>query len=492
MNAVIYARYSYSGQRDVSIEDQIREIEHYAKSHDYTIINVYADRAKTGRNDKRPQFQQMISDSKKRLFEVVFVYKYDRFARNQYDSVINKKRLKDNGVKVIAVMEPIPDGHGARILEAIYEATAEEYSENLSQNVLRGMKGNALKCMVNHQPPFGYQINKETRKFDVKPTEAAIVQTIFKMAIDGIKQDDILNYVKSTGKKMSKQWLYNVLKNERYTGVYIFSDIRVENGMPQIISKDDFEKVRKMMRKRQHAPQSNPYKFPLSGKTFCGKCGSLVVGETSINRYGTPYRYYVCGKAKKRAGGCSLRRRRADFLEHVIAEGLRATLFKPEVVDKLVENVYRCVMEGQGVKLESINDELKEIESKINNIRRNVERVANVPVTLLERLSELEGQRDLLLAERDAERLRVRLPKEDIKQFILNFNTQYDDELIRTFVTRVVLYDDHAVIEYDAGDDVINVPLKKSSHTTAQTSTNLDVYEPFYIENATLFVVVRF
>ena len=154
MNAVIYARYSSAGQRDVSIEDQVREIETYAKYHNLTIIHTYADRAMSGRTDKRPQFLKMVSDSEKHTFQYVLVYKHDRFARNQYDSVIYKKKLKDNNVKVIAVTEPIPDGHGAMMLEAIYQAMAEEYSENLSQNIKRGQKGNALKC-------FAYTIRRK-------------------------------------------------------------------------------------------------------------------------------------------------------------------------------------------------------------------------------------------------------------------------------------------------------------------------------------------
>ena len=492
MNAVLYARYSSTGQRDVSIEDQVREIERYAKAHDFTIINTYADRAMTGRNDKRPQFRQMISDAKKKLFQAVLVYKYDRFARNQYDAVVNKKRLADAGVNVIAVTEPIPDGHGAKILEAIYEAMAEEYSENLSQNVMRGMKGNALKCMANCRPSFGYQINEKTRMYETDPQDAPIVKNIFKMVLSGKRQKEVLAYMRSIGKPRSLCWLYTVLKNERYTGVYIFNDVRVENGMPQLVSKEDFEKVRMMMTKRQHAPQSNPYKFPLSGKVFCGKCGSLVVGETAVNHAGVPYRYYVCGKAKKRAGGCSLRRRRADFLEKSIADALRDVLFRPEIVDKLVESVYSCVMQSQGIRLESLDAELREVETKINNIQRNVERVENVPVTLLDRLCELEKQRDILLSERNAEQLRVRLPKEDIRSFILNFNTEYDDALLRTFVTKVILYDDHAVIEYDAGDSALDVPLQKVRTRCDERPPTFTCSNHFYIKNASLFIIVSF
>jgi hypothetical protein len=280
------------------------------------------------------------------------------------------------------------------------------------------------------------------------------------------------------------------LRNERYTGVYIYDNIRVEGGMPELVSKADFEKVRAIMLHRQHSPQANPAKFPLSGKVWCGKCGSLVVGESARNRFGSEYRYYVCGKQKKRAGGCNLRRRRADFLEHVVAQGLRDILFRPEVVDRLVEDVYRCMTESRGVRLESLNNERKEIESKIGNISRNIERVDNVPVTLLARLSELEKEKaqvDKAIAE---EELRIRLPKEGIKEFILNFNTEMDEPILRTFVTRVTLYDDRVEIEYDAsGDNKFDVKLP-DSHTETSSPTNFDMTRTFFVQFGTLLIIV--
>ena len=116
----------------------------------------------------------------------------------------------------------------------------------------------------------------------------------------------------------------------------------------------------------------------------------------------------------------------------------------------------------------------------------------NVPVTLLDRLCELEKQRDYLLSERNAEQLRVRLPKEDIRSFILNFNTEYDDALLRTFLTKLILYDDHAVIEYDAGDSALDVPLQKVRTRCGERPPSFTCSNHFYIENASLFIIVSF
>ena len=105
--AVIYARYSSDSQTEQSIEGQMRVCKEYAEKNGYVVVGEYVDRAMTGTNDKRPAFQQMISDSKKHGWSFVLVYKFDRFARSRYDSAINKSILKKNGVKVVSATEQI-------------------------------------------------------------------------------------------------------------------------------------------------------------------------------------------------------------------------------------------------------------------------------------------------------------------------------------------------------------------------------------------------
>ena len=162
LNAVIYARFSSSAQREESIEDQLRECQEFADKEGLQVINTYCDYAISGKTDNRDQFQKMIKDAEKQLFQAVIIYKTDRFARNRWDSAIYKKRLKECGVKVIPAKEVIPDGPGGIILESIYEGWAEMYSVNLAENVRRGQHGNALKCKANCKAPFGYKINPQT------------------------------------------------------------------------------------------------------------------------------------------------------------------------------------------------------------------------------------------------------------------------------------------------------------------------------------------
>ena len=122
---VIYARYSCDNQTEQSIEGQLRVCEEYAQKNNILILDTYIDRAMTGTNDNRPDFQRMLKDSSRKEWNFVLVYKLDRFSRNKYETAIHKKALRDNGVKVLSAMENIPDTPEGIILESL-NATAEK------------------------------------------------------------------------------------------------------------------------------------------------------------------------------------------------------------------------------------------------------------------------------------------------------------------------------------------------------------------------------
>lgn len=149
MKGVIYARYSSDSQREESIEGQIRECQEYAEHSGITVVGAYIDRALSAKTDDRPDFQCMIKDSAKRLFDVVIVWKLDRFSRNRYDSAYYKAILRKNGVKVISAKESIAEGPEGILLESMLEGYAEYYSAELSQKIHRGQHENALKGKTN-------------------------------------------------------------------------------------------------------------------------------------------------------------------------------------------------------------------------------------------------------------------------------------------------------------------------------------------------------
>ena len=162
MKCVIYARYSSAEQREESVEGQLRECKEFAERHNMTILDSYIDRALSARTDDRPQFQKMIQDSAKKQFDIVLVWKLDRFSRNRFDAATYRAILKRNGVKVVSAKENISEGPEGIILEAMLDGMAEYYSAELSVKVKRGQKENALKCKANGgNVPFGYRINSE-------------------------------------------------------------------------------------------------------------------------------------------------------------------------------------------------------------------------------------------------------------------------------------------------------------------------------------------
>ena len=162
MKAVIYARYSSENQREESIEGQIRECTAFAEKNGITILKHYIDRAYSAKTDNRPEFQKMIQDCKEKLFDVVLVWKLDRFSRNRYDSIIYKHTLKKNRVRLVSVNEPISESAEGVLLESVLEGFAECFSLDLAEKVNRGLTENALKCKFNGgNPTIGYVIDQE-------------------------------------------------------------------------------------------------------------------------------------------------------------------------------------------------------------------------------------------------------------------------------------------------------------------------------------------
>ena len=149
MNAVIYARYSSDSQREESIEGQLRECREYAERNNMTIVGTYIDRALSAKTADRPEFQRMIKDSAKELFEIVLVWKLDCFSRDRYDSAHYKHILKKNGVKVISAKEHISEGPEGIILEAMLEG----YVSDCISKRIKANNGERNKYYIENNHP---------------------------------------------------------------------------------------------------------------------------------------------------------------------------------------------------------------------------------------------------------------------------------------------------------------------------------------------------
>ena len=217
-----YARFSSDNQRSESIDAQIRAMNQFCKQNHWQVVSTYTDEARSATTDNRPQFQQMIADSGKGLFDIVLVHKLDRFSRDRYDSAIYKKKLKKNHVKLCSVLERMDDSPESIMMEAVLEGMSEYYSKNLAREVMKGMNETALQCKhTGGCPPLGYDLD-ENRHLIVNQWEAQAVRIIFQMFADGYGYSEIIErlnahgYKTKRGKMFGKNSLYEILSNEKY------------------------------------------------------------------------------------------------------------------------------------------------------------------------------------------------------------------------------------------------------------------------------------
>lgn len=474
MNAVIYARYSSDNQREESIEGQIRECLEYANRNNYTVIAQYIDRALSARTADRPEFQRMIVDSDKGLFDTVLVWKIDRFSRDRYDSAFYKHTLKKNGVKVVSVKENITDTPEGIILEAMLEGMAEYYSAELSVKVKRGLKENALKRKFNGgYTPYGYTVDRESRTLVIDPLRVPVVQEIYDKFDKGESIRSIRDSLNARGirtnfgKPFSYSKIGYMLRNRTYIGEYKYLDIVVPDGVPAIIEKELFERIQKRMKTYQKAPAKAKAheEYLLTTKLFCGTCGTSMVGECGTSRSKTcKYYYYKCAAAKHNK--CSRRKGlKKDWLEELVVKATVNEVLKDETIEKIATNVV-ALQDKEDTTIPAMLRQLSECEKSIENLLNAIQAGALTPSTT-QRLKNLEEEKEKLnIAICEAE---LKLPKfsiENVKQWISSFkygdpsDKEYQRRIIDTFVNSVYIYDDRIVLTYNFKDGSSTLVLK--------------------------------
>lgn len=458
LRAVIYARYSSSGQREESIEGQLRECHEFARRHGMIVIGEYIDKAMTGKTDKRPDFQRMLRDSERGHFQAVILWKTDRFARNRYESAIHKYKLKKSGVRIFYAKETIPDGPEGIILESVMEGYAEYYSENLSQNVKRGYYDSALELKTLGQVVLGLKKGPYDR-FEIDPATAPIVRRIFEEYAAGERAKDIYSRLNAEGYRTSRGGLFNknsirrILQNEKYVGVYEYKDIRVENAIPAIVDRELFDKVQKMVEIHHKAPAAKRELggFLLTTKLFCGHCGEPMTGDGGTSKTGKVYSYYTCNG--RRVHKCEKERAAKEWIEDLVVDELVKLVHSDEFVNEVADRVmeYQNREKDRSV-LTALEIRRKDTEKAINNMLAAIEAGIITPSTKT-RLVELEAQRqDIergiareLISEPDLER-------DQIVYFLEKFrkgearDEEYRIFLVDTFLNAAYLYDDNKLV----------------------------------------------
>lgn len=470
-NAVVYARYSSHRQGEQSIEGQLAAAYKYARDNNLHIIHEYIDRAMTGRNDNREQFQEMLKDTSKKQFSVIIVWKIDRFGRNREEIAFNKHKCKKNGVKVVYVAENVPDSPEGVILESVLEGMAEYYSLQLSQNIRRGNRASAEKCQsTGGNRPLGYKTDPVTKKFVIDPDTAPTVRKIYDMYAKGLTCAEIITELNAQGLrtlrggKFTKNSLHTVLKNEKYIGIYTYKDeIRIEGGIPAIIDKDTFDKVQEMLKINRRAPAHTWSRatYLLTDKLFCGYCGSNMVGESGTSKTGAKHNYYICTK-RKREHACDKKAVRQEWIETLVKEKVLEILDNPEIFNFIVEAVweYHLKEKEDTDYITGLKKQLTEVEKAQANLLKAIE-AGIFNAATKSRMDELDAQRqDLMDAIAGAElSMEFEISKDYIKFFLseLRDNSRKDPEcvktLIDTFVNAVFVYDDRVTITFNYSGD---------------------------------------
>ena len=506
MRAAIYARYSSDNQREESIDAQIRAIKEFASLNDYTIVKIYTDEALTAKTDNRPQFLQMISDAKQGMFDVLICHKLDRFARNRYDSAFYKKTLKDNGVRLISVLENFDDSPESIILESVLEGMAEYYSANLAREVMKGMKENALDCKhTGGKPAFGFDVGVD-KKYVLNDREAIAVQRIFSMVCNGCTFSDIRTWLESNNYKTKYHTSFTsgainaIIRNEKYKGVYVYGKskrivengikkdiegddvIRIPDGVPRIVTDEMWETANDIYDQRQYRSGGQAKAkecYLLSGLIYCGLCGGSMCGNRVHSGRSKSLRITYKCNTRKAKHECNAKDIRKDLVESIVIDELQRQLSEPgiDMIVNALMNQLKTLAKGAPDEIKDLNRKLNGVELKINNIINAIMNGMNTP-SMKDAMNQLETEKSDLVDRIEymhKQQEQANIPtKEMLHDYLakdMNIKNKGPDDqkrIIKTYVKKVLVYPEYieiySEVDTNSGAEGNRTPVRKPIH----------------------------
>lgn len=384
----------------------------------------------------------------------MFLFILDRFSRNKYEMAMHKKTLKDNGIKLLSAMENIPDTPEGIILESLLEGMAEYYSAELSQKVRRGMnetrhKGNFTGGVVL----YGYKV--ENHKVLINEDEARIVRKLYLDFASGRLITEILQELKDTGilyrgKPFARNTLYNLIKNEKYSGKYIYNGETFTNIYPQIIPDELFETVRNKVENNKYGKHKPNVIYLFKNKLKCGYCGHSVNSDADTSKNGTIMRYYKCS-GKRISKTCPLKPIRKELIEDLVVNAIIDTF----ATNDLIVTIAKRIIEVRNKRLENdsvlklINKDISKIDNKIANIMTAIESGIFTTSTKTH-LEELEKQKEELEGKLLIEKTRVKMiiTEDDIITHLKTSLKKKPKQMIDMLVKEIKLYNDKIEIYF--------------------------------------------
>lgn len=389
--ACAYVRVSTDKQEELSPDAQKRLLLDYAKKNNISVLkeHIFLENGISGKKaDKRPEFMRMIgmAKSKEHPFDIILVWKFSRFARNQEESIVYKSLLKKNSVEVVSVSEPLVDGPFGSLIERIIEWMDEYYSIRLSGEVIRGMTEKAMRGGYQSTLPLGYRMNKETKIPYIIDNEAAIIKKIYnEYSVGGKSYLEIARELNQCGYKTKRGRTYEertvryILENPFYIGKIRWnrqkkddhtirdkSEWIISDAMHDaIITEEEFDLVQAQIAKR-----SRPYKAHstgsirhwLSGIVKCSACGASLMSSTprtSIKSFN-----FQCGNYNK--GSCHVSHYiKTEKLEQAVYTAFKNILNTDDITFEL-----RTTGKSDTTNdTELIKAQLKKIEDKERRIK---------------------------------------------------------------------------------------------------------------------------
>ena len=495
-NAVIYARYSGYGQQEQSITGQLRDCYAYAKREGLKVVGEYIDRSMTGRNDDRPDFQRMLKDAEKKQFQHVIVWKLDRFARNRFDSAINKAALKKHGVSVLSATEMISNEPEGILLEGLIESIAEYFSENLSKHVKRGQRESILRgSHLGGTPPFGFRSVRDGDRLRLVADEknAPILRYVFEQYAKGVSKKDILaelskkGMVNAKGGSLTFSSLQKVLRNKKYIGIFMHDGEIIEGACDKIIDEDVFQKVQDILDSRSHGKNEKRVResYLLHGKAFCGLCGTKMVGDCGRSKTGAVHSYYSCGKRKKQRC-CEKKAEKKEFIEWYVVEQTILYVLNPEHMDYIADRIVNQYNNDfNDTQIRELKRTIKRLDSEVETL---IDEILDSPKTvrgkLKERIDLLEIQKADI--EQNLTTMVIansrRLTKKEIIDWLKSFCTgdlldvDFQKRIIDVLVNAVFLFDDKVVIYYNVenGQQISYIEMIDSEGNDAVAGSSSD------------------
>ena len=394
--------------------------------------------------------------------------------------------LRKRGVKVVSITEHADDSPTGKLMEAIIESMDEFYSENLAQEVIRGMRESASRGFwMSGRPPYGYRKvavqdgPKKRPRLELDPPVGAVVRRMFQMARQGKSVLEITKTLNQegvaspSGKRWSKTVVHATLTNEAYTGTLVWGAnakdkgpaVRVENAFPAIVSYEEFRRVAWVMRSKAPSlvhPRRASSPYLLSGLVKCRRCGTALTGqEAKSGRFA----YYVCNSLMKRGSGtCDAPRLNAKRFERLIVDQIRENILTESNIRDLVRLVDE---EMDGVAHEQ-RQRLETIESELADARRRLDRLYNLVETtdldmadVAPRIREHRERQERLEAAADEARALLSERREvlddvdtitayaqEMKEFLKTSELTESRSFIRSFVREIAVDTGKAVIQY--------------------------------------------